>query len=263
MPADATTLVLVHGFMQDARTWDDVVDGLPSGMNAIAPSLDPVDSEHATLDDLAEQVRMAVGDRVPAVFVGYSMGGRVMQAYMRRYPETIRALVLESSGLGPETENERRAMCRRNAEWAQVFGNAMDSKEAAIWWEGLPLFATEKTLSSRVQEDAHLMRLSCNPDHLAWLTVSAGAHTMPLASQTRRDLEALPCPVFYFFGTKDAKYSRTAEALKGGSIVLEAFNTGHDVHLEDPWEYVERLSSALYSSTENDTASTGIAERKE
>lgn len=236
-----TYVVLAHGFMQDARTWDEVRAALPANIKAIAPTLRPTDAGHATLGDLADQVKAASPAGRPAVYVGYSMGGRVLQEYARRYPETLQAVILESAGTGPESEDERAAFAKRNREWADRFVTANSREDVVDWWESLPLFQSQKGLSAATRRKSREMRLSCDPQQLAWLTRFAGAHTMPLAARARTELAALPCPVFYLYGRRDTKYAKTARALDSEGIATIAFDTGHNVHMEQPQLFAEQI----------------------
>jgi pimeloyl-ACP methyl ester carboxylesterase len=100
-PRDApVTIVLVHGWTLDSRTWGPVADALSTGPRA-RPVLrydlrghgrsDPAQPGTETIaqaaDDLADLLGAAVTG--PVVLVGHSMGGMAVMALAQRYPELL------------------------------------------------------------------------------------------------------------------------------------------------------------------------------
>lgn len=108
-PADATPLVLLHGWSFDAEmTFFNVIPGLAERFRVIAPD----NRGHGRSDwirgryeigDVAEDVAGILGelsvDR--AVVAGYSMGGMVAQELARRHPELVSHLVLAATAARP------------------------------------------------------------------------------------------------------------------------------------------------------------------
>ncbi len=105
----ATTIVLVHGFLDLAWGWDEVPARLADRFHVVAPDLrGHGDSDWigaggyyhffdylADLDDVVRRLgRGKVG------LVGHSMGGSVAAYWAGTRPEAVRALVL-LEGLGP------------------------------------------------------------------------------------------------------------------------------------------------------------------
>ena len=113
-PVDsAVTLVLVHGWTQDHRTWDFVLPHLDPGVRVLRYDLrghggsSPARPGGATIarlaDDLAELVAARVPDG-PLVLAGHSMGGMTLMVLAERHPSLVRdrlagaAFVATSSG---------------------------------------------------------------------------------------------------------------------------------------------------------------------
>ncbi|MEU3275289.1 alpha/beta hydrolase [Saccharomonospora sp. NPDC006951] len=102
-PADAGyTLVLVHGWTQDHRSWDRVVAELPSGIRVLRYDLRghgdsaPATPETATIDQLADDLAELIARRVPEgrlVLAGHSMGGMTIMALADRHPELVASRV--------------------------------------------------------------------------------------------------------------------------------------------------------------------------
>lgn len=107
------TLVLVHGWTQDHRTWDGIVERLGDSVRILRYDLrghggsapaKPGTATIATLaDDLAELIE-ARAPRGPLVLAGHSMGGMTIMELSRRHPELVEkrvagvAFVATSSG---------------------------------------------------------------------------------------------------------------------------------------------------------------------
>ncbi|MFD6794809.1 MULTISPECIES: alpha/beta fold hydrolase [Prauserella salsuginis group] len=107
------TLVLVHGWTQDRRTWDRVVGELSPGVRTVRYDLrghgdsDPAGPRSATIDRLADDLAEVIATQVPSgpiVLAGHSMGGMTIMALADRYPDLVArrvagaAFVATSSG---------------------------------------------------------------------------------------------------------------------------------------------------------------------
>ncbi|MDT8909383.1 alpha/beta hydrolase [Amycolatopsis sp. PS_44_ISF1] len=113
-PADAAvTLVLVHGWTQDHRTWDGVVSALGPAARVVRYDLrghggsGPARGRSATIPRLADDLAELIAARVPSgpiVLAGHSMGGMTVMALAERHPELVAlrvagaAFVATSSG---------------------------------------------------------------------------------------------------------------------------------------------------------------------
>ncbi|CAB3788406.1 2-succinyl-6-hydroxy-2, 4-cyclohexadiene-1-carboxylate synthase [Paraburkholderia caffeinitolerans] len=111
-------LVFIHGFLDGADAWDDVVSELGArasnalcvdlpGMGARASEPGPYSLERFA-DDVATQVRALSGPRRPVVLVGHSMGAQIAELVAARLGEQVRGLVLltpvplRGAGLPPD-----------------------------------------------------------------------------------------------------------------------------------------------------------------
>ncbi|MFI5612389.1 alpha/beta fold hydrolase [Amycolatopsis sp. NPDC051903] len=113
-PAEApVTLVLVHGWTQDHRTWDGVLEHLGPGPRVVRYDLrghggsSPARRGTATIPRLADDLAELIADRVPTgpvVLAGHSMGGMTIMALAERHPQLVEdrvrgvAFVATSSG---------------------------------------------------------------------------------------------------------------------------------------------------------------------
>ena len=113
-PADsAVTLVLVHGWTQDHRTWDFVLPHLDPGVRVLRYDLrGHGGSAHArpgsaSIARLADDLAEVIADRAPEgplVLAGHSMGGMTLMVLAERHPSLVAsrlagaAFVATSSG---------------------------------------------------------------------------------------------------------------------------------------------------------------------
>src|SRR5699024_8536013 len=105
-PTDgAVTLVLIHGWTQDDRTWDPVCSELAARFpNVIADvrtlrydlrghgGSDPGGAGTATIEQLADDLARVLRTRVPSgplVLAGHSMGGMTIMTLAARHPELV------------------------------------------------------------------------------------------------------------------------------------------------------------------------------
>jgi pimeloyl-ACP methyl ester carboxylesterase len=113
-PKAEHTVLLVHGFLDFAWTWErTVAAGLDTGLHVIAPDLrghgdsdwiGPGGYYHFAdyLADLHELIELYAPQKLS--IVGHSMGGNVAAQYAGSFPERVHKLVL-LEGLGPPEQN--------------------------------------------------------------------------------------------------------------------------------------------------------------
>ena len=244
----AAPLILLHGFAQSSASWDAVARKLAATGRPIyaldlvghGESERPADACAYALDAQGEALlsfaRM-VADREgarPAV-LGYSMGGRVTLAALRRDPRAFAAVVLEAAGFGPATQAERDAATERDAACAARL--RADGLEAFMdFWEQLPLFASQRDLPPDVRERLRAGRMANDAEALARTFEQAGQHVMPSRAETLETLDVLRAgdtPLLYLAGERDEKYrALAAQAAEAGATVRIIPGAGHNAHLE-------------------------------
>ncbi|MBC2887870.1 alpha/beta fold hydrolase [Gordonibacter massiliensis (ex Traore et al. 2017)] len=256
--AEVAPVVLLHGFAQSADSWDDVAKLLRRRRPVVALDLvghggsdRPQDARLFRLDRAADALvaflEHVAGERaVPSVPVaGYSMGGRVALAAAIEDPRLFAALVLESTGLGPASSEERAAARTRDvANAARLREQGVEAFMDA--WERLPLFATQRELPPDVRERLRAGRLANDAEALARSFEEAGQHAMPgrdAVLDCLRSLRDAEVPVLYLAGALDEKYCALAEHLRESNVCATRIveGAGHNVHLEAPEAYVRVL----------------------
>ncbi len=221
-------LVLCHGFTQNRGCWGPFADDLARDHHVVlvdAPGHGDSGHDDADLDHSAALLG-AVGGR--AVYVGYSMGGRMALHLALAQPHLVEGLVLIGATAGLESENERHE--RRAADEALAVRLLDEGLEAFIdrWLAG-PLFADLTPVVA-----ARAARLRNRPEGLAASLRNVGTGSQrslwPL-------LAGLGMPVSALAGTSDAKFSALADRLVeriGPNATAEFIDGGHAVHLVSP-----------------------------
>lgn len=160
-PDAPVTVVLVHGWTQDHRTWDRVVDELPSGVRRVRYDLrghgasDPARPGTATIDRLGDDLADVLAELAPdgrLVLVGHSMGGMTLMALAERHPTIVDervdgvALVATScSDMGRVTLGLPGGLGRRAAVTERRLATALESYRR----DRLPLRAPAARVGAR------------------------------------------------------------------------------------------------------------------
>jgi len=228
-------LLLLHGFMQTGRGWDEVARHLDGERyRPLAPDI----RGHGAADtrrpiDFGSCVADAVALAGPRfALAGYSQGGRVALHVALAHPERVTRLVLVSATAGIEDDAQRAR--RRDADadlagWMQEEGRLMS--EVADRWGAQPLFRTQ---TAEVAAAARADRLSNDPVHVA--AALRGIGTGAMAPLWER-LGELTMPVAMLAGERDEKYvaigERLAAALPDATLTVVP-GAGHALPLEAP-----------------------------
>jgi pimeloyl-ACP methyl ester carboxylesterase len=142
------TVVLLHGFMDAAGTWDLVAPALArASLRVLAPDLRgfgdgarvPPGAYYYFADyvfDVAELIDALVPASAPVVLVGHSMGGTVATLYAGTFPDRARRLVI-AEGLGPPDSRHEQVPDRVRAWIDQVRAVRSRSERAMPSREGV------------------------------------------------------------------------------------------------------------------------------
>jgi pimeloyl-ACP methyl ester carboxylesterase len=104
-------LVLIHGFPLNRNIWQAQLEGLSDHARVIALDLPGfgespavnVTTEVSTYADDIREFLDKLGVTEPAIIAGHSMGGYVAMAYLRNYPDHVRALILTNTKATADT----------------------------------------------------------------------------------------------------------------------------------------------------------------
>jgi 2-succinyl-6-hydroxy-2,4-cyclohexadiene-1-carboxylate synthase len=244
VPANVTgagdRLVLVHGFTQNRRCWAPA-DALLARHHEVvcvdAPGHGDAAHLALTLDEAAGIYADAVG---PAVWVGYSMGGRLALHVAVARPDAVTALVLVGASPGLADPDERQQ--RRAAD--EALASDIETEGVAAFidrWLAMDLFA-----GLGPDSDHRAERLANTAAGLASSLRLAGTGAQ---RSLWDDLGAVTCPVLVVAGGDDTKFTAIAHDMAprfgGRCDVVAVPGVGHSVHLEAPDRFVAVIEKWL------------------
>jgi 2-succinyl-6-hydroxy-2,4-cyclohexadiene-1-carboxylate synthase len=240
--SELPVIVFLHGFTGSTETWSETIDLLKGNYHAVAVDLIGHGKTTAPLDPSRYSMEKQVAD-LETLFsrlnlskftlLGYSMGGRIALSYTLNYPERVSSLILESSTPGLQTDVERIERMNKDKLLAQKISSG-GIRSFVEFWEGIPLFDSQKKLSTEQQQKIREERLSQKEVGLANSLLGIGTGSQP--SNWNR-LKEINTPVLLITGEIDKKFVNIAQEMKkllhfsNHCIVKSA---GHAIHVEKP-----------------------------
>jgi pimeloyl-ACP methyl ester carboxylesterase len=259
-PNDAT-VVLVHGFMDAAATWDTVAPELAAHVFLVlapdvrgfgdGPRVPTGGYYHFTdyVPDLADIVDQLVPPGSPLLLVGHSMGGTIVTMYAGAFPERVcRLAILE--GAGPP-DNTHEVAPDRMRRWIEELRSirGRSARNMATRDEALRRLVGNHP---RVSEDVLRLRLDAlarplADGGLAWKADPLHGTRGPLpffAASWMAFARRVTCPVLFVSGgprgwhppDEDARVASFA-ALERAEIV----DAGHMMHWTEPAKLTRML----------------------
>jgi len=233
-------IVLVHGFAQTRDCWGPLLDDLAADHEVCRVDA-PGHGRSATLHaGLRTGARLIADQGGRAIYLGYSMGGRLALHLALANPELVERLVLIGATAGIDDPAERAE--RRRADEAMAARLERDGVDAFVEaWLDQPLFAgLEPWARFRAERREN--------------TVESLAESLRQAGTGAQDplwdrLHRLDMPVLVTAGERDAKFAalahRLAESIGPNADVALVGGAGHAAHLERPAEFITTLRAWL------------------
>ena len=230
-------IAFIPGFSQPALAWDRVIAALPAPASTDA---DAVDVPHGSdFVATAATIGRLAGT---AVYVRYSMGGRLALRLALDRPDLVRALVLVSAAPGiddPVARQDRSTLDRDRAEEIRTLGVPafLDA------WLAQPLFNT-------LPRDAAMLEArmaSMDAIRLAHQMVELGQGEMePLGHR----LHELQMPTTVIVGRADTRYSEIGRGMvdRISDAHLIEIDGGHALPLEQPGPVAAAIA-AVHAAT--------------
>jgi 3-oxoadipate enol-lactonase len=247
----ALPLVLVHGYPLTRRMWDPQVEGLADTARVLAmdlrghgestPAPGPYSME-LFADDLNAFLD-ALGISEPIVLGGLSMGGYIVFAFYRKYPQRVRGLVLTATRAIADSE---QAKAGRDTAMAGVQAHGMAPLMEAMPGKLLP----EATIRQRPELVELVRGFIANVAVEGALGDLAAMKTRPDSTPT---LAQIRVPTLVIHGDSDplvppAEAQAMGAAIPGAQMHLIP-GAGHLPNLENP-TLVNRLLRDFLTSLE-------------
>lgn len=114
---EGRAVILIHGFGEDGRIWDEMVNSLEKNYRCIVPDLpgsgisEAWESKNISIADYAEAIHQIVEDEQLKDFcmIGHSMGGYVTLAYADAYPQRLTGIGLFHSTALADAEEKKES----------------------------------------------------------------------------------------------------------------------------------------------------------
>ncbi len=243
-PGAGLRLALVHGFTQSTLAWAGIREDLSDEFETVALDA-PGHGRSADVKaglrygaELMTKAVLAAGSGGPAVWVGYSMGGRFALHIALANPRAVTGLVLVSTTAGIDDPSERST--RRTSDAALAEQVERDGLERFVaWWLAQPIFSSLPVAAANIES-----RLGGSAAGLASSLRLAGSGTFDPLWESLHDLEM---PVLVVAGELDSKYCllarRLVDAIGANADLLIIPGSGHACHLERPDEFVKGVTN--------------------
>ncbi|MGH8972045.1 MAG: alpha/beta fold hydrolase [Acidimicrobiia bacterium] len=235
-------VVLLHGFTQGPGSWAGIAERLAGEHDLVIPTLPGHDGAGEITGTFEEEVAAlaeAVGPP-PAVWVGYSMGGRLTLRIALERPDLVERLVLLGATAGLADPAEREARCRRD----ETLASGLERKgleQFLTGWLNQELF---KRLPAEAAGLDERRRNTVEGLASALRRLGTGAQE-PLWDR----LGELRMPVLLMAGEHDSTFSalafRLAAGIGDGAGVSFVPGAGHAAHLERPEAFATILGRFL------------------
>lgn len=108
------TVVLLHGFLESLKVWDEYTRVLAKNNTVISISL-PGHGESGclgyihTMEELSEVVKFVLNynNKRKAIIIGHSLGGYVALAFADKFPDAVNGICLFNSTAKPDSEEKK------------------------------------------------------------------------------------------------------------------------------------------------------------
>jgi pimeloyl-ACP methyl ester carboxylesterase len=193
-------LVLVHGFPLDNRIWESQVANLSDIYRVIAPDLPGFGKSQPprpfTMESLADTLHTFLTQikALPCALAGLSMGGYMSFAYERKYPTTLKALILVDTKAEADTPDGKAG---RNKMIETVRTSGSPAVAAAM----MPKMLSPQSQQSRpqlVQQVKSIME-ACPPQ-----TIEYALSAMRDRNDYRDCIPSIAVPTLIIVGDADA-----------------------------------------------------------
>jgi pimeloyl-ACP methyl ester carboxylesterase len=236
-----TAVVLLHGFLENAKMWDDFVPEISKKYRVITIDLlghgqtDPLGYIHS-MEDNADMVHAILSElRIrKAIFAGHSMGGYVALAFAELYPESMKGLALVNSTSKADSAERKENRGRAIKAVKQNYTNFVRLSVANLFSED-----NREKLADEIEH----VKLEALKTPLQGIVASLEG------MKIRKDREALlhtaTYPILLILGKKDGvlKYEENMGQIENTKVQLVTFPDGHMSLIENKTALLDTLLS--------------------
>lgn len=193
-------VVLLHGFCEDSRMWDDWLKLLPNSYRYLRIDLPGFGNseltDHLSIESMADAVHAVLDSEGigKCVLVGHSMGGYVSLAFAEKHAEMLNGLCMFHSQPFADTAEKKEARLK-SVEFIERNGHVVYVRQL------IPkLFAYDYSKGYQAEVNRLIFHASkYNPE-----AIIAALHAMRQRPDRSEVLKNIQCPVQFFIGKLDA-----------------------------------------------------------
>lgn len=238
-------LVLVHGFPVDWRMWEAQISELSGHWRVIAPDLlgfgRSWSDQPFTMESQADAIHSMLRElnALPCALGGLSMGGYIALAYVRKYPEDLRGLMLV------DTKAERDNPQQREGR-DKMIELVRTSGSRAVAEQMLPNMLAEDTPRARPAVAASLraMMEACPPR-----TIENALTAMRERPDQSPHLSSIAVPTLIIVGDADSitpvSVAQSMQKQIPGARLSTIKGAGHMSPMEQPAQVNQAMSRFL------------------
>jgi 3-oxoadipate enol-lactonase len=242
-------LILLHGFPLDGRMWNAQLEGLSSKYRVIVPDQRGFGQSPPagafTMDSLADDV-YALSRELRAerfILAGLSMGGYVSLAYVRKYTQSLRGLILLDTKAEADTPDGREG---RN----KMIATVREKGSAAIGDAMEPKLLAPETIKNK---PAIVKALRAMTDNNPPITIEHALAAMRDRSDLASLLPSIALPTLIAVGEGDtitppAVAESMQRAIPGAQLAVIK-GAGHMTPIEQPEQVTQAMRRFLDSLT--------------
>lgn len=241
-----TPIVLLHAFPLDRTMWAPQLNTLSASFRTITVDLrghggSRVSHAPYTLEDLATDVKDLLDHLTiqEAIFIGLSMGGYILMAFYRLYPDRVKALLLADTRAQADTADGR-------AGRLEMIRTAVTQGASAIADIMIPRLLSARTIKTNPalvgEVRAMIVRNPVETIVADLRAMAARPDSIPLLAQIARPTLVLVGELDQGTPPSDARFM--AERIPGARLAVLR-DAGHLSNLEEPEAFNQAALSFL------------------
>lgn len=159
MTSSSIDFVFLHGFLGVPEDWQYVQDYLRQNGNATFTTLNlwKEAGDDISMESLAQKISKYCNSNT--VFIGYSLGGRVLLHLSQKCLDAAQGLVLISSHLGLVDDRERQVRVASDEQWSKSFLSE-DWKSLMQRWNSQTVFTNDHARPDRLEANYRRSQLA-------------------------------------------------------------------------------------------------------
>jgi len=244
-------VIFLHAFPLNRSMWEGQVMALLNEQKFRLVALDwrgfgesDIDANVSTLEMFADDVvgLMDALGMEQAVLCGLSMGGYATFAFLRKYPQRVKALIFADTRPAADTDESKA-----NREKLAQLADAEDIDAIADWQ--VPLLLAEHTRQYHAEVEVRVRHMI---DAATPLGIAAAARGMAQRADSTELLAHITCPTLVLVGEQDVltppDVAQTYASLISGAQFVVLPRAGHLSSLEQPEAFFEAIRNFLLSA---------------